>query len=134
MSYADVTPLEADRILVEQTIKAWRERRAERLAKEAEAKVLQKSETAMKSWLIEVFKAQHYEGMVIDQRITGLNTREVYTVTDREAVTQYIYDWQALDLLEFRVSQRAIQEREDIGQAVPGVELVETYDLFDRKS
>ena len=134
MSYLVIQPNEATRVEVEETIQAWRDQRAIRLAKEQEAAQLKKSETAMKSWLIEVFKAQQYEGMVINQRITGLSTKEVYTVLDKEAVTDYIYENQALDLLEFRISQRAIQEREDVGEIVPGLDLVETYDLFDRKA
>lgn len=134
MSYLVIQPNEATRVEVEETIQAWRDQRAIRLAKEQEADQLKKSETDMKSWLIEVFKAQQYEGMVINQRITGLSTKEVYTVLDKEAVTDYIYENQALDLLEFRISQRAIQEREDVGEIVPGLDLVETYDLFDRKA
>jgi hypothetical protein len=134
MSYKDVDPSEADRQLTEETIKQWRDRRVERLALEAQANVLKKSEQAMKSWLIQVFQQQEYEGVVIGQRITGLATREVHSVTDKEAFVRYIYDWEAIDLLQFRVSEAAILEREDIGQPVPGTEVVEVYDLYDRKA
>jgi hypothetical protein len=134
MSYKDVEPKEADRQLTEETIKAWRDKRVERLALEAEANQLKKSEQDMKSWLIQVFQSQLYEGMVIGQRITGLSTREVHTVSDKEAFVRYIYDWEAIDLLQFRVSESAILEREDIGQPVPGTEVVEVYDLYDRKA
>lgn len=134
MSYLDVTPTEADRQLTEEVIRKWREQRVLRLAKEAEAAVLKKSESAMKSWLIQVFQQQKYEGLVIGQRITGLTTREVHSVVDKQAIVDYIYEHQAIDLLQFRLSEGAILEREDNGIPVPGTELVETYDLFDRKA
>lgn len=134
MSYRDMLPIEADRILTEETIKLWRAKRVERLAKEKEAEILEKQEKEMKSWLIAVFQEQKFEGMVIDQRITGLSKREVHIVEDREAFIQYIYDNEAIDLLQFRISEGAINEREENGITVPGVDVAEIPDLFDRKA
>lgn len=134
MSYRDMLPIEADRILTEETIKLWRAKRVERLAKEKEAEILEKQEKEMKSWLIAVFQEQKFEGMVIDQRITGLSKREVHIVEDREAFIQYIYDNEAIDLLQFRISEGAINEREENNITVPGVDVAEIPDLFDRKA
>ncbi len=134
MTYGCVNPEEAQRELVEETIKRWREKRIERLAREHEAQVLKKHETDMKSWLIEVFRIQKFEGMMIGQRVTGLSKKEMHIVEDRGAYIQYIYDNQAIDLLEFRPVQKAISDREEAGDAVPGTAMVETYDLFDRKA
>jgi len=133
MEYKDIAPSEAERGAVEATIKAWRLQRAERLARQKEVDALQKEETAMKSWLINVFATQHYEGMVIDQRFTGLTEREVHSVTDREALQKFILETEALDILQFRISDSAIFDREAAGIVVPGVEIVITNDLSDRK-
>jgi hypothetical protein len=134
MSYKDMLPAEANRQLTEETIKAWRAKRVDRLAKQHEAEVLEKQEKDMKSWLIEVFRIQKFEGMMIDQRVTGLSTKELYIVEDRGAYVKYIYDNEAIDLLEFRPVQSAIRDRQEASEDVPGTSLVDTYDLFDRKA
>lgn len=134
MSYKDMQPIEADRILTQETIRLWRAKRVERLAKEHEAEKLKDQETEMKSWLIAVFKEQKYEGIMIEQRVTGLSEREVHIVEDREQFVKYIYENEAIDLLQFRPAEGAICEREEAGEAVPGTSVVKTYDLFDRKA
>jgi len=126
--------MEATRPQVEEAIVAWRETRAQRLEAQRIVDAMQKEESALKSWLISVFQQQAFEGMVINQRITGLSTREVHSVVDKAAFVQYVYDWEAIDLLQFRLSETAVREREDIGQPVPGLEIVEAFDLFDRKA
>jgi hypothetical protein len=134
MSYKEMQPVEADRQLTEETIKAWRAKRAERLAKQKETDILEKQEKDMKSWLIAVFQEQKFEGMLIDQRITGLSTREVQIVEDRAAFIEYIYENEAIDLLQFRVNEGAIAERVQAGEVVPGTNTVDVNDLFDRKA
>jgi len=129
-----ISPDQANRKDVEKRIVEWRTRRAERLEAQRVVDAMQKEESALKSWLIAVFQAQAYEGMVIDSRITGLSTREVHSVTDKEAFVDYIYENQAIDLLQFRLSETAIVAREDAGFEVPGTEIVEAFDLFDRKA
>lgn len=127
-------PAEATRTEVEQTIVQWREARAQRLEAQRIVDAMQKEESALKSWLIAVFQAQAFEGMVINQRITGLSTREVHTTVDKAALLDYIYENEAIDLLQFRLSETAIVAREAEGVQVPGLEVVEAFDLFDRKA
>src|SRR6187402_3526066 len=115
MGFRDVTPEEASRKLTEDVIKQWRDKRQERLAKDREAEILKKQETELKSWLIEVFKKQKYEGMMIDQRVTGLSTKEIRIVTDRESFIKFIYENEAIDLLQFRPVDSAIAAREEEG-------------------
>lgn len=127
-------PQDATRTEVEQTIVQWRETRAQRLEAQRIVDAMQKEESALKSWLIAVFQAQAFEGMVINQRITGLSTREVHTTVDKTALVDYIYENEAIDLLQFRLSETAIVAREAEGVEVPGLEIVEAFDLFDRKA
>lgn len=127
-------PSTATRAEAEAMIQGWRKKSAERLAADKAAEKLKAVETAMKSWLIDVFLKQKFEGIVIDGRITGLNPHDVHNITDRGKFIQYIYDKGAIDLLQFRISDAAIFLREDLGETVPGTEKVEVYNLFDRKA
>lgn len=127
-------PAEAERGEIETVIQQWRHQRELRLGLQKTVDALHKDEQEMKSWLLEVFKSQKFEGMIIDQRVTGLVTREVHSVTDRAELTQYILDNAALELLQFRLAEGAIVEREADEGPIPGLELVEVYDLFDRKA
>jgi hypothetical protein len=128
------TPDEAEREVVEKAIVMWRERRAERLEAERQARVLKNDEDKLKSFLIEAFKQQKLEGMIIDGRSTGLSTKTQPSVADKEAFLAYIKETGQLDLLQFRLATGAVQERWNNEVEVPGVEEIELYDLFDRKS
>lgn len=128
------TPDEAEREVVEKAIVMWRELRTERLEAERQARVLKNDEDKLKSFLIEAFKQQKLEGMIIDGRSTGLSTKTQPSVADKEAFLAYIKETGQLDLLQFRLATGAVQERWNNDMEVPGVEEIELYDLFDRKS
>ena len=124
---------EAKREEVEAAIKEWREHNARRLEAERAARAVKKVEDVYKSFLLEVFKVQKLEGMIIDGRSTGLSTKKGLVVSDKEAFLAYIKQEQALDLLQFRMAEGAVKERMAEGIQVPGTEEAEFYDLFDRK-
>lgn len=128
------TPDEAEREVVEKAIVMWRELRTERLEAERQARVLKNDEDKLKSFLIEAFKQQKLEGMIIDGRSTGLSTKTQPSVADKEAFLTYIRETGQLDLLQFRLATGAVQERWNNEVEVPGVEEIELYDLFDRKA
>lgn len=128
------TPDEAEREVVEKAIVMWRELRAERLEADRQARVLKNDEDKLKSFLIEAFKQQKLEGMIIDGRSTGLSTKTQPSVADKEAFLAYVKETGQLDLLQFRLATGAVQERWNNDMEVPGVEEIELYDLFDRKS
>lgn len=124
---------EATRDDVEKAIIRWRETNADRLEVERSAKAIKKTEDTLKSFLLEVFKVQKLEGMIIDGRSTGLSTKKGLVVSDKEAFLAYIKQEQALDLLQFRMAEGAVKERMAEGIQVPGTEEAEFYDIFDRK-
>ena len=128
------TPDEAEREVVEKAIVMWRELRTERLEAERQARVLKNDEDKLKSFLIEAFKQQKLEGMIIEGRSTGLSTKTQPSVADKEAFLAYIKETGQLDLLQFRLATGAVQERWNNEVEVPGVEEIELYDLFDRKA
>lgn len=129
-----LAPEEAERSVVEQAIVMWRDRRAERLEAERQARVLKNDEDKLKSFLIEAFKQQKLEGMIIAGRSTGLSTKTQPSVADKEAFLAHIKATGELDLLQFRLAAGAVQERWNNEVEVPGIEEIELYDLFDRKS
>lgn len=128
------TPDEAEREVVEKAIVMWRELRTERLEADRQARVLKNDEDKLKSFLIEAFKQQKLEGMIIEGRSTGLATKTQPSVADKEAFLAYIKETGQLDLLQFRLATGAVQERWNSEVEVPGIEEIELYDLFDRKS
>jgi hypothetical protein len=126
-------PAEASRETVEQAIVLWRDVRARRLEQEKVANKLKSTEETAKSFILECFKQQKFEGMLIDGRTTGLATKEIPSVCDKEAFMSYIRKTGELELLQFRLAAGAVNERKEEGVSVPGTEYVEVYDLFDRK-
>lgn len=130
---AAITPAEAKRDLYETVIVKWRAMRAKRLELERQAKAAQESETAFKSYAIEVCRAQKLEGVLIDGRITGLNTRTVAAVSDKEALVNFIRETGDISLLQFRLATGTVDEYKDNDRHVPGTEYIEVYDLSDKK-
>src|SRR5690606_29836697 len=111
----------------------WRETNFDRLEVERSAKAIKKVEDQLKSFLLEVFKEQKLEGMIIGGRSTGLSTKKGLVVSDKEAFLAYVKQELALDLLQFRMAEGAVKERMAEGIQVPGTEEAEFYDLFDRR-
>lgn len=132
MTFSD--PAEAKRDEVEAAITAWRDKRAERLELDRQAQVKKKEEDQLYGFLVEVFKQQKLEGMLIEGRVTGLGSKKVSIVEDKEALMAHIRATGELELLQFRLSEPAVKEREENGESVPGVGKMEVYSLFDRKS
>lgn len=133
MDFSNVPHLEAEREQIEAAVAQWRALRTERLAQEKVVAKLKEEELATKTWILDTMKAQQHEGVIIGGRVTGPSKREVHTVVDKEALINYIYEHSAIDLLQFRLSESAVNVREGDGLVVPGVDTVEVYDLFDRK-
>ena len=127
------SPDVAPRQQVEQCIKEWREAREQRLAAEKVARKLKEAEDFYRGFLLEAFKMQKLEGMIIDGRSTGLTTKPMATVSNKEELLAYIKATGQLELLQFRLSTAAVDERNENGVSVPGTEYIDIYDLFDRK-
>lgn len=125
---------DAPRKVLEEAIVAWRDKRAERLEIERRAKAVQETETALKSWIMEVMREQELEGSLIGGRITGLTTTPVATVSDKEALLNHIRETGELELLQFQLLRSAVDERRDNGVKVPGVEYIDVYNLTDKKA
>jgi hypothetical protein len=124
---------ESPRDLYERVIVQWRAMRAKRLELERQAKAAQETETAFKSYAIEVCRAQKLEGVLIDGRITGLNTRNVATVSDKEKLIEFMRETGDISLLQFRLATGTVDEYKATGVSVPGVEYIDVYDLSDKK-
>lgn len=129
-----INPAEADRKTVEQAIKDWREARDARLELDRKAAKLKSVEDVLKSFLLEAFKQQKLEGMLIGGKVTGLTTKRIPIVEDKEKFLNYIRETGELDLLQFRLAPEAVRVRADEGVEVPGIGEMDTYDLFNRKA
>lgn len=134
LKVATVPVAEAPRDLYEKIIVQWRAMRAKRLELERQAKEAQSTETALKSYAIEVCRAQKLEGVLIDGRITGLNTKNVATVSDKEALINFIRETGDISLLQFRLATGTVDEYTQNDRKVPGTEYIDVYDLSDKKA
>lgn len=128
-----VPVLQATREQTEAVIVAWRKQRAKRLEENRIMEASKKVELALSSWLLEVFKQQKFEGMLIKGRITGLSESEVPIVEDKEAFMAHIKATGELELLQFRLGVGAVNERTEQGVKVPGIAFIKVHDLFDNK-
>lgn len=124
---------EAARELYEAIIVQWRSMRAKRLELERLARAAQAAETAFKSYAIEVCREQKLEGVLIDGRVTGLNTKSVATVSDKEKLIEFIRETGDISLLQFRLATGTVDEYTENDRKVPGVEYIDVYDLTDRR-
>lgn len=131
---AMVPVAESPRDMYEQIIVQWRAMRAKRLELERQAKQAQEAETAFKSYAIEVCRAQKLEGVLIQGRITGLNTRNVATVSDKEQLIKFMKETGDISLLQFRLATGTVDEYKAAGKKVPGTEYIDVYDLSDKKA
>lgn len=132
MKFTD--PASASREEVEKAIVEWRSYREQRLEADRAARRVKDCEDAFKSFILEAFKQQNLEGMLIDGRLTGLTTRSVPTVSDKEKLIEHIKNTGELDLLQFRLSAPAVEARTENGASVPGTDYIDVYDVFDRKA
>lgn len=126
-------PAEADRKTLEQAIKHWRATREKRLELQRLTDAMQKIETGLKSWVIEVFRQQVHEGVIIGGRVTALTDKEQATVSNKEEFLDHIRETGELELLQFRLATGAVDERMKEGIKVPGTEYIKVYDLSDKK-
>jgi len=127
-------PAEATREQIEGAVAEWRAVRAQRLAVEKEADAIKRCETDLKNFIVLAMQSQAYEGIVKDGRMTYVRTSQVPTASDRGAFEKYILDTGDLSLLQFRPAVGAIREQMDNGVEVPGIVMMDTFDLGDRKA
>lgn len=131
---SNTSPNEATRQEIEQAVTEWRAVRAERLAAEKVADAIKQQETRLKDFIVASMLAQRYEGIIIGERQTYVRTTEVPFAADRLAFENHILETKDLSLLQFRPAVGAIREHLLAGETIPGIELVETYDLGDKKA
>lgn len=128
------SPEQASRESVTQAVAAWRAARAKRLEIDKLAAQAKEAEVALKNWLLEAMRSQAYEGIVTGGRITALVEKQQPVVEDKTAFVDYILTSGAIELLQFRLSTTAINERAEHGIAVPGIGFAPVFELSDRKA
>lgn len=117
----------------DQRVLTWRAVRARRLEMERAAREVEKEEKILFNWLCSVLKEQGRDGTVVGGRATGLLKGSVPTIMDKSTFLDYVRKSGNLFLLECRLSKKGVEEATEAGEEVPGIEFVETFDLYDRK-
>ena len=127
-------PSEATRDEIESIIIAWRAIKEARLAQDKLAGKLKEQEEEAKSFLLSSMMAQEIEGLVVQGYQTGVSKKEVNIVEDKGAFVTFIKETGAIELLQFQIAQGAVRERIENGEQIPGIGVMEKFDIFNRKS
>jgi hypothetical protein len=114
-------------------ISQWRGLNQQRLEADRLSRQLKKDETLLYDWIIEALQKTGIDGLVVGDKITGLQKGSVLTVTDKEALVEYIRRTGNIFILQFRLSQSTVDEHLAEGEDIPGVAKVETFGLYNRK-
>ena len=130
----NIQPEEATREQIEDAIAEWRGARELRLSIEKEAAAVRATETTLKDFIVAAMRSQVYEAVVKGGRQTYVRTTQVPVAEDRQAFEAYILAEGDLSLLQFRPAVGAIKERLEAGVSVPGITMLDTYDLGDKKA
>jgi hypothetical protein len=104
-----------------------------RLDTEKEAEKFKKLETLYSNWLISAFKDQGEDGIIVGNRIIGPTKGEVEAIENKHEFLEHIRRTGDVYLLECRVSQKAVREKKEAGEDIPGLKTVETFGLYNRK-
>jgi len=103
--------------------------RAQRLVFEKELRQRKRTEAAYKLHIIGILGELKMEGGKGTTANSSITRKEMPTPDDWNAIYEYIEATQAWDLMQKRLSTKAIQERWDLGEEVPGIGKFEKVDL-----
>jgi len=104
-------------------------KRDERLAADKEARRLKAQEDSLAEELIsEMRRNETYFCAGTTHRVK-LNPSTRYRVADWPAYYQYMLDHEAMDLLQKRIHESALNDRLEDGEQIPGLEQVEVVKL-----
>jgi hypothetical protein len=129
-----VQPIDAPRAMLEEITLKWRDARAKRLDAQKVVDELERQEKEYKEYLVSAFLEQKFEGFVVGNRITTVTSKDIHIAEDRAAVEAWVLDNKALEVLQFRLSETAIKEREANGIVIPGIGIMKKFDLSDKKA
>lgn len=95
--------------------------RTERLAMQKKTDELQEKESALKSYLIEALEGEDSRGMAGRVARVEVKDKEQPTITSWSDAVKWIAATDSWDCLQRKLSDKAIKERWENGEEVPGV-------------
>jgi hypothetical protein len=118
-----------------ETIRRYREAREERLNHDRQSALLSKEEQKYRGMIIEALRERGDAtgGLVVDGRVTGVSPSTSFRINDWQALWKYVKENDAPDVFSIKLSSQGVKSRsEDFDKL--GVEIIETYTLYDRKA
>lgn len=112
----------------------WREKRAERLAKQKEVDALEEVEKALKKQVMDALSKAKNKAISNGERLFQLVTKPEPTVENWPALYKHIQKTGEFELLERRPNRGSIKERWELGKKVPGVGSIPVDTLSDTKA
>jgi len=99
------------------------ELRTQRLKLEADAEAIKKNEGALKQHFIDKLgKDQAAKGIVGEFATVRVLSEIIPVATDWESIQEFMKENDAMDLVQRRLSDKAVKERWEAGVAVPGID------------
>lgn len=104
-------------------------KKAERLAKQKETDKLKEEEEALKTAIIACLRGADLKPLGANASNVTLSTKMKPTVADWPKLYGFIYKHEAIDLLQKRLTESAVQLRWDESIVIPGVDKFPVYDI-----
>lgn len=95
--------------------------RQQRLALQKEVDALQEQETELSNYFIENLPKSRASGVAGQTARVQLNTKTIPTVEDWSKFYKHVQKTGAFELLQRRLTEKAVTERWDAGERIPGV-------------
>lgn len=110
----------------------WRKREAIRRHEE-EIRKLKEEYHEIEAGIRRELVSQGVDSTRTARATVSLGKREVASIADYRRLERFIYEHEALDLLQSRPSITALRERRDAGVVVPGIE-IETFPVLHMRN
>ena len=110
-------------------VDSYEEAREARLEKDREAKQLLSVENAAKAKIIEELRRQEVDVVGGKHLTVTLVKKQKPQAAEWAALYEFIWEHKAFDLLHRRLTEKAVKDRWEEGEVIPGVIEVDVYDL-----
>lgn len=107
--------------------------RERRLAAQKVVDEIQEQETALENHIIEVLPKSEASGVAGKVAQANIEMKHIPTVDDWDKFRTYIVKHKAWDMITKRVGSRAILDRMDAGETVPGIKMFNKVTVKLRK-
>jgi hypothetical protein len=94
-----------------------------RLAKQKEVETLKEEQLALEAYIIQNLPKSKASGVAGKKARVSVHTDPIPQIKDWNKFYKYVHKHKAFDLIQRRISEKAVEARLDDGEKVPGIEI-----------